>query len=176
MSHAPCTAALLALMLAGPALSSDFDRMRFTPPDVTLTDGRQQPHPLPDLFATKPVVMTFSYTTCASICPIGNAVMAELDDMLGPDVSILTVTIDPTNDTPAQMARAAAEFGASDRWLWLTGDRDDIGRLLRAVGAPEGPLEFHDPIFVIWSPGSRRIHRSLSIPEPAEIAALLPPA
>lgn len=169
-------AVVLSLVMVGPGMASDFDRMRFAPPAVTLIDSRQQPQPLAELFRDAPLVMTFSYTTCYSICPLGNAVMADLDAEAPADVRIVTVTIDPTTDTPARMARAAAEYGASDRWMWLTGSREDIGRLLQAVGAPDGPLELHDPIFVIWSPQTGRIHRSLSIPEPAEIMALLPPA
>lgn len=171
--------ALVLAMVLGTALpgrTSEFDRMRFSPPRVTLIDSHQQPQPLAELFDAAPLVMTFAYTTCESICPLGNAVMADLDAMAPAGFRMVTVTIDPANDTPARMARAAAEYGASDRWLWLTGKREDIGRLLRAVGAPDGPLELHDPIFVIWSPETGRIHRSLSIPEPAEIMALLPPA
>ena len=51
-------------------------------------------------------------------------VMAELDAALGPAPAarLVTLTIDPGRDTPAALARAAADYGASDNWLWLTGD------------------------------------------------------
>lgn len=164
-----CLSALGAL----PLWASDFDDGRFRPPSITLTDQRHQPHDLPKVFATGPVIMTFAYTTCDTICPLGTAVMADIDAIAPPAVTLITVTIDPDTDTPARMARAAADVAASGRWLWLTGDRDDIRRLLDAVDAPAGPIELHDPIFVIFDPQDQRFARSLTLPEPAEILALL---
>ncbi|MFN3845648.1 MAG: SCO family protein [Paracoccaceae bacterium] len=156
-----------------PVLAEDFSDGRFHPPKIALTDQAHQPRDLRDVFAAGPVVMTFAYTTCETICPLGNAVMAEIDSLAAADVTLVTVTIDPDTDTPARMARAAREMAASPRWLWLTGDSVDIRRLLDAVDAPKGPIELHDPIFVVADPDRRTYRRSLSLPDVSEILALL---
>ncbi len=167
--------ALICLMAVLPTavLAEDFADGRFRPPKIELTDQTHQPRNLREVFAAGPVVMTFAYTTCDTICPLGNAVMAEIDALAGADVTLITVTIDPDTDTPARMARAARDMQASSRWIWLTGDRADIRRLLDAVGAPSGPIEWHDPIFVVADPDRRTYRRSLSLPDATDILALL---
>lgn len=165
--------ASLACLLAAPVFAEDFADGRFRPPDIVLTDQGQAARALVEVFAAGPVVLTFAYTTCDTICPLGNAVMADVDAVADKSVTLITVTIDPDTDTPARMARAASDMGASSRWLWLTGDRDDIHRLLDAVDAPRGPIELHDPIFVVTDPQRRLFRRSMALPEAAQILALL---
>lgn len=163
----------LALALAAPAAAAEIETGRMRLPAVELIDQQGQPQNLRDLAARQPLVMTFAYTTCESICPLGNAVMAELDAASEPAVTLVTITIDPMTDTPARMARAAAEFGASPRWLWLTGDPRDIRRVLDAVDAPAGPIELHDPIFVVTDRDGRRFRRTTALPRAEEILSLL---
>jgi protein SCO1 len=165
----------LLLVLFGLPASADqrFEDGRLRLPGVQLVDAASQSVDLAARAAAGPMVLTFGFTTCESICPLSTAVMAEVDALAGPDVTLVTVTLDPARDTPALMARAAAEVGASDRWLWLTGAPDDIARVLTAVRAPPGPLELHDPIFVITDPRAHRYHRSLTLPEPQQVLHLL---
>lgn len=169
-------ALLLALTLTvTPALADVFRRERLRLPDVELIDQNGQAHRLGDGALQGLLVITFAYTTCGSICPIGNEVMAQVDTTLGPDAParLVTITIDPTNDTPAVMRRAAREMGASDNWLWLTGDPAGIERLLGALGARPAELFLHDPLFLVGDPATGRLHRSQSLPMAQELLDLL---
>ena len=163
----------LLISIVAPAMAAELETGRMRLPAVELIDQQGQPQNLRDLAAQQPLVMTFAYTTCESICPLGNAVMAEIDAATGTGVTLLTITIDPATDTPSRMARAAAEFDASPRWLWLTGDPRDIRRVLDAVDAPAGPIELHDPIFVVTDRDGRRFRRTTALPRAEEILALL---
>lgn len=173
--------ALMAVAIAAPALAEDsgaFVQGRIELPDITLIDQNFQPYPLQGDASQEPLmVMTFSYTTCESICPIGNGIMSELDADLaqvgGQDVRLISVTIDPTTDTPALMAKAARDFDASPRWYWLTGHPGDIRRLLQTVGAPLRGLEFHDPIFLVGDPASGQFYRTQTLPTADELKAML---
>jgi len=144
----------------------------------TLVDqnGRQRPYPW-GVAENGLMVMTFGYTTCESICPLGNAVMAQLEAALGPDtpqrVRLISVTIDPTTDTPEIMRKAAAEFGASEHWLWLTGDAGVVDRLLRSAGAKTAYPELHDPVFLVGDPRTGRFYRSQSLPRAEELLAVV---
>lgn len=158
--------------------SGAFVQGRITLPKITLIDHHAKPHALRgDLDRDALLVMTFSYTLCGSICPIGNDIMAQLDDAVGKvggrDVRLLSITIDPQNDTPAMMAEAARKFDASDRWLWLTGRPGDIRRLLQSVGAPVHDIELHDPVFLVGDGQTGQFFRTQTMPTVDELLSML---
>lgn len=172
-----------ALVMAGASMAAAQDSGAFvqgqiTLPQMTLIDHHAQPHVLRGaLDKDALLVMTFGYTLCGSICPVGNDIMAQLDhavDRIGDrDVRLLSITIDPQNDTPALMAEAARKFDASDRWLWLTGQPGDIRRLLQAVGAPVHDLELHDPVFLVGDGETGRFFRTQTMPNVDELVSML---
>jgi protein SCO1/2 len=172
---------LLLLTLAAPAVAEstakgDFALERLAVPQVTLIDqyAREQVFKGP-LTDGQVLVINFNYTTCESICPIGNDVMAELDDLLAPDapVRLLSITIDPGRDTPAHMRKAADTFGASERWAWLTGAPGEVSRLLAAFDADYANIVLHEPVFLVGDLDSQRFYRSQSMPAPQELARLV---
>ncbi|SMF60898.1 protein SCO1/2 [Xaviernesmea oryzae] len=145
---------------------------------VTLTDQNGHERPYPWGVAEKGLlVMTFGYTTCESLCPLGNAVMAQLEAHLGSEtpskVRLVSVTIDPETDTPDVLRETSADFGASDDWFWLTGDRETINRLLRSAAIKTGDPELHDPVFLVGDPRSGRFYRSQSMPTADELMKII---
>ncbi len=85
-------------------------------PDVTLVRDDDRAVSLKDaLNDGRPVVLTFIYTTCTSICPVISQTLSQLQAKLGPDrdkVHLVSISIDPENDTPARLRAYAAKFGA----------------------------------------------------------------
>jgi cytochrome oxidase Cu insertion factor (SCO1/SenC/PrrC family) len=87
------------------------------------------------------------FTCCTESCPQLSGSMARLQHELttAPDVRLVSVTVDPTRDTPATLLRYAEVYQAdAERWLFLTGSADDIrsfvqGRLHLAVEENAGP-------------------------------------
>lgn len=158
--------------------SGTFVQGQITLPAITLIDQHAMPRDLrTDLAQGALLVMTFNYTTCASICPVGNDIMSQLDQQVGQiggrDVRLLSITIDPSNDTPALMAESARNFDASQRWIWLTGRPGDIRRLLQSVGAPVHNLELHDPVFLVGDGETGMFFRTQTMPDVAELMAML---
>jgi protein SCO1/2 len=49
-------------------------------------------------------------------------------------VTLLTLSLDPENDTPEAMRRYIAAHRGRPGWTWLTGRRDDIEAIRRFVG------------------------------------------
>ena len=175
-----CAAGLWVVLSTGGAsdapVEGDFAVERLSTPDVELIDQNAARHRLKGALTDgRLLVINFSYTLCNSICPVGNAVMAELDGMLPPDdsVRLLSITIDPRRDTPAMMRKAADTFGASARWLWLTGAPGEIDRLLAAFDADFADIELHDPVFLVGDLESGRFYRSLSMPVAEELRDLV---
>ncbi len=114
-------------------------------PDFSLVDQGGRPVRLADL-AGRPWLASFVFTRCGGPCPRIVAQMARLAGLLPhPElVTRVSVTVDPEYDTPAVLAAYAEAHGVADaRWLFLTGSRDEVHRLVRggfklAVGEGEG--------------------------------------
>jgi protein SCO1 len=79
-------------------------------------------------------IASFVFTRCTGPCPQVTATMARLQSELKDveDLRLVTFTVDPQRDDPAELARYADHFRADpERWLFLTGKEEEIHRLMR---------------------------------------------
>jgi protein SCO1/2 len=99
-------------------------------PDFALVNRDGRTVRLADL-AGRPWVADFLFTRCPASCPMMSARMARLNRDLPPDldVALVSFSVDPDYDTPQVLQRYAERFQAPERWLFLTGEREDIRRL-----------------------------------------------
>jgi cytochrome oxidase Cu insertion factor (SCO1/SenC/PrrC family) len=77
-------------------------------------------------------VASFVFTRCTGPCPQVTATVARLQKELpnDPNLKLVTFTVDPTRDDPAELMRYAEHFKADpERWLFLTGDEKAIHEL-----------------------------------------------
>jgi len=103
-------------------------------PEVSLIDQHGSAVSLASLRG-KPVLIDFIYTSCASTCPMLTAKMAAIAQKLGPalgaDVRIVSISLDPEHDSPAELAKYAQSHGASENgWIFLTGPPAKIDQVL----------------------------------------------
>jgi protein SCO1/2 len=79
-------------------------------------------------------VADFIFTRCTGLCPVLSTTMARLQRDLraaGLPVTLVSFTVDPTHDTPEVLREYASRYGAgARRWLFLTGPREDLHRLI----------------------------------------------
>jgi protein SCO1 len=107
-------------------------------------------------------IADFIYTTCQDTCPMQTAEMAQLQkewkDREG--LKLVSFSVDPEKDTTAVLSRYADRYKADgQRWLFLTGAKEEISRLvqagfrLSAVALPGdgnvGSVIMHSPRFVL---------------------------
>ncbi|HSS52066.1 MAG TPA: SCO family protein [Thermoanaerobaculia bacterium] len=99
-------------------------------PDFKLTNRDGRTVTLKDL-AGEPWIADFIFTRCPASCPMMTARLARFDRDLPRDlkVRLVSFSVDPKNDTPAALEAYAKSFKAPDRWLFLTGDGEQIYRL-----------------------------------------------
>lgn len=66
----------------------------------------------------------FVYTQCTGPCPSVTATMRELQGLVKhPQIRLITVSVDPDNDTPEALSEYAQAFEADPaRWWFLTGE------------------------------------------------------
>lgn len=132
-------------------------------PDVKLVNHRGQSVRLySDLIANRPVLINMMYVNCEGTCPGTSALLSslwpDLDQMIGPELRILSITLDPERDGAKELAayseplrpRAADSFGSD--WQFLTGSIQDIESVRKALG-------FSDPDPVI--DGDRSQHSAI---------------
>jgi cytochrome oxidase Cu insertion factor (SCO1/SenC/PrrC family) len=79
------------------------------------------------------LVVDFLFTSCSLTCPVVNKHMAQIQQLTTnqPDVRLVSLTVDPRDDTADVLAEYAARFGAdTNRWLFLTGDKTQLYGLI----------------------------------------------
>jgi cytochrome oxidase Cu insertion factor (SCO1/SenC/PrrC family) len=146
----PCAVAILCTAAIPGAAGAAEDpgkatapRMEFVPPppgsytlqniqsvsDAALLDDRGHPIRLASLTRGKITLLTFFYTYCVDPlgCPFAHTTLAALRDRVSADpalsrrVRFVSVSLDPTHDTPPAIARYAQEFtGPKFEWRFLT--------------------------------------------------------
>ena len=127
--------------------------MRVQIPDTTVYDqeGRRLRF-YSDLVKGKTVAINFIFTTCTTVCPPLTAtfrkVQQELGDRAG-DVQLISVSVDPTTDVPERLKAFSAKFHAGPGWTFVTGDRQEITLLLKALGANVADKNNHSPMVLV---------------------------
>lgn len=129
-------------------------------PDVTLVNQDGKRVKLKGLLnSDKPVVVDFIFGTCTTICPILSAGYANLQHKLGADsqkVHLVSLSIDPENDTPKVMKDYLKRYGAKPGWDFLTGSRADIDAVMRAFNAYIPNKMSHFPLTLMKPAGEEK--------------------
>ncbi|HEV7666957.1 MAG TPA: SCO family protein [Thermoanaerobaculia bacterium] len=181
-SLAPLAGIVLSLALsgapagAGPGATTELAPM--TIPDVSLVDqDGKKIHFYRDLIQGKVVAVNFVFTTCSTICTPQGARFAELRKLLGAkagkDVHLISVSIDPQSDTPAKLKAWSEKLGAGPGWTLVTGEKDEIVRLLKSLGAFDVDIKRHTPSLLLGNDRDKRWTRAYSLAPAAQLAELL---
>lgn len=99
--------------------------------DFSFTDSSGEALSKNDLLG-QPWVASFIFTRCQGPCPQVSTAMKTLQQRYtDKNVRFVTFTVDPKNDTAEELAKHAKYLEADpERWFFLTGDRDEIYRLI----------------------------------------------
>ena len=52
--------------------------------------------------------------------------MRKLQDTLPAEIQLVSITVDPSRDTPEVLAHYSKQYGADSRWMFLTGDKQAL--------------------------------------------------
>ena len=124
-------------------------QFRYEVPDVMLTDAEGKQKSLRAVLADKsPLMLNFIFTTCTSICPVMSGVFSQVQARLGKEgksAHMVSISIDPEQDTPARLKDYARNFSAGPDWIMLTGRLADSIAVQRAFDAYRGDKMNHVP-------------------------------
>lgn len=81
----------------------------------------------------KILIVDFLFTSCSLTCPVVNSQMAQIQQLTTnqPDVKLVSLTVDPRDNTMDVLAKFGERFGAdTNRWLFLTGEKTTLYDLI----------------------------------------------
>lgn len=127
--------------------------------DVQTQDG-ETVHFYRDLVKGRVVVMNFVFTSCTTVCPTMGATFARVQKQLGDrDVAMISVSIDPNNDTPERLTAWSRKLGAKPGWTLVTGKKPDISAILKALGLFTADPAAHSPVVLVVNDRENRWER-----------------
>lgn len=130
--------------------SAERQSAHYEMPDLTMVDHTGANVDIPELFdAGGPVMVNFIYTTCTAVCPMMTSIFQQVQSRLGDDAGrllMVSVSIDPEQDSPQALAAYAASFGAGPQWRFLIGSLEDSITLQKAFHAYRGDKMNHAPL------------------------------
>lgn len=106
----------------------------------------------------KPVILTFIFTSCTTICPILTATLAQADTELRKQPTaprIVAVSIDPEYDTPQRLRDYSKSYRAGPEWDFMTGDTESIVAVQRAFDVYRGNKMNHMPVTLLKGSGDQ---------------------
>ncbi len=129
----------------------------YTIPDIKLTDSNGRAVALRSLLDGKePVILNFIFTTCTTICPVMSSTFEQVQEQLGSRrnrVRLVSVSIDPENDTPAKLKAYAHRYNAGPHWQLLTGSVANSFAVQNAFEVAVGDKMNHKPLAFIRARG-----------------------
>lgn len=195
----------ISLIVAGVLIVSSFGAMVLTSrpeperleplpffEDVTIPDfeGESQSGKPVDasMLDGQVTIVDFFFTHCPLVCPLMSTKMMEQADALkGTDVQLLSVSVDPDNDTPEVMAEFASRYNANeDQWTFARAPIDQVLEIGEAMGftlqrdaslqVPVSPTETMDniihPVSILLIGPDRKVYGRYHYKSPEDLAQL----
>ena len=157
---------------AGAQLSRSPAQKYFTDTLLVDQDGRQLRF-YTDLLQGKVVVINSFFSSCTDSCPAMSGTLAKIQDWLadrlGRQVNIISISVDPANDTPPVLKQYARRFRARPGWSFLTGKPQDVELVLQKLGQYVDAREDHLNIFIIGNERTGLWKKAFGLARPGDI-------
>jgi len=130
-----------------------------------------------DVLKGKTVVVNAFFTTCTSVCPPMNRNMEKIQEAfggrVGKDVFLVSITVDPENDTPARMKEYAAKFHAGPGWTFLTGKKENLDWALYKLGQYVEAKDDHKTVIIVGNERTGLWKKAFGVAKSAELVAVV---
>lgn len=129
-----------------------------------------------DLVKGKVVAVNFVFTTCTAICPSLTATFRRVQQQLTEqklEAQLISISVDPTTDTPERLHEFAVKFKAEPGWTFVTGNASDIDSLLKEFGVAVANKNDHTPMVLIGNDEAGYWTRAYGLSSPASLVKLI---
>lgn len=146
-------------------------------PDVTVQDQNGKSlNFYSDLVKGKVVAVNFVFTTCTAICPSLTATFRKVQQQLAEQkvpAQLISISVDPTIDTPERLHEFAAKFKAEPGWTFVTGNTSDIDSILKEFGVGVANKNDHTPMVLIGNDEAGYWTRAYGLSSPTSLVKLI---
>jgi len=116
------------------------------------------------------------FTSCTTTCPIQAAIFGRvqktLPGMADQGIQLLSLSIDPQDDTPKALSAWRRRFHAGPNWIAAAPAIEDIPRVQSFFGKGEDSSDHSTQVQILDRSG-RLVWRTFELPTPGEITAVL---
>lgn len=161
----------LAVVFSPTSYANEKKNSEATTPDYIRTTS---PYEIPDVKVIKhdgkevglveelndgrPVLVNFIFTSCATICPMITHLFSKVQSKLERKhvkFHLVSISIDPENDTPPKLTEYAKKFHAGEHWDHYTGNLNDIIAIQKGVNVFRGDKMNHGSVVLMRSPSGK---------------------
>ena len=136
-----------------PSTNADSQAKKYFTDVILVNQNGQKVRFYSDLLQGKVVIINSFFATCAGSClPLTRnleKLQQALGEHMGKEVHILSISVDPTVDTPSRLKAYAKKLNAGPGWHFLTGDKESVDFALKKIGHFVDNKESHLNIFII---------------------------
>ncbi|HKR67190.1 MAG TPA: SCO family protein [Thermoanaerobaculia bacterium] len=100
-----------------------------------------------DVMKGHTVVINSFFATCQASCLVMDANYAHLQKQFK-DLRLVSITVDPANDTPAALKAYAQRMKAGEGWLFLTGSKEQVHAALAKLGLAVDARDAHSNVLL----------------------------
>ena len=129
-----------------------------------------------DLVKGKVVAVNFVFTTCTAICPSLTATFRRVQEQLAEQkvpAQLISVSVDPTTDTPERLQEFATKFKVEPGWTFVTGSTSDIDSILKGFGVSVANKNDHTPMVLIGNDEAGYWTRMYGLSSPTSLVKLI---
>jgi protein SCO1/2 len=173
-----CFAAYLAIGVSVNGICAELSpAAKYFPDAVLVNQNGEEMQFYSDLVQGKVVVINTIFTTCTGICPVMSKTYTRLQDHLGErlgrDVHLISISVDPENDTPERLKAFGDAFGAREGWYLLTGEKKNIDLVLYKLGHYVEEKESHTAIMLMGNESTGLWKKAFGLADSEELATIL---
>ena len=130
-----------------------------------------------DLVKDHTVAIEFIFTSCTTICPPLTATLRRVQQQLGDSqpnkIQLISISVDPETDVPERLQAFSSKFNAGPGWSFITGGKQEITRILKALGANTSDKNQHSPTVVIGNDRAGYWTRAYGLASPAMLVRVI---
>jgi protein SCO1/2 len=145
-------------------------------PEVELTLDDDKAAKLSGFTAGHVTAVQLMFTSCQATCPIQGALFAEAAKKLGDKVAgaqLLSISIDPDHDSPAELRGWLEKFGRSPLWRAARPKKDQLQALVDVLKSKKPGPDPHTAQVYYLNRKGELVMRSVDFPPASDIARSL---
>lgn len=128
-----------------------------------------------DVLKGRVVLVSFIFTNCEYACPMQAQKLKQTRAMMVPSIKdevwFVSLSVDPERDTPEAMKNFAKKQAVDEsRWIFLTGDKQNLDTIIRKLGQYSPDIEAHTTLMLAGNTKTRHWTRVMPMLTPPDIA------